>query len=244
MTNGIAIYYVPDAAHGDRKNYAVRHLLDRLLASIGEYAPHVPVAVWVDGEHEGEQQPTMTRSLAAACERSGLADVHRRLTSVDDADGTRWCLACGLKQAVIRDSPFDRTLYLDTDCLLMRSIDPIFDVAADVAMAACHPPHSYQHQAGVIYVRRNQCTDWFLAHWLRLWRAHRPLVGDNTVARPAVTAARARGMSFRELAWDEWNVRPHNIGHVARPQQTRILHHRGLDRAEFFARHPEARDQA
>ncbi len=84
-------------------------------------------------------------------------------------------------------SPYDETLYLDTDTELRKPIDHVFEVFPDYDMASCYAMgKSYGHtpayldcmaeyNAGVIFWKKTKRTDDFFQQWLRYFDENKNL---------------------------------------------------------------------
>jgi hypothetical protein len=107
------------------------------------------------------------------------------------------------KLASLPESPFERTLYLDCDTLVLAPFDDLFDVLDRFELAVAHdvrrtsalireghavdPPYAFpQMNCGVMLYRRSPAVAAFLADWQRRYRAAG--VGRDQV-------------SFRDLLW-------------------------------------------
>jgi hypothetical protein len=152
-------------------------LAERSAASLKAVAPGLPVALFTD-QPEG---------------RPGLFDI----VSAIPKGGPTPKLAC------LAESPFERTLYLDCDTLVLAPLDDLFGLLERFELAVAHdvrrtsalireghvadPPYAFpQMNCGVMLYRRSLAMAEFLAEWRRRYRA----------------AGRARDqVSFRDLLW-------------------------------------------
>lgn len=91
------------------------------------------------------------------------------------------------KLACLAETPFDRTLYLDCDTLVLASLGDLFDILDRFELAVTHdvrrtselireghladPPYAFpQMNCGVMLYRRSEAMLAFLADWCRRYR--------------------------------------------------------------------------
>jgi len=147
-------------------NDAVYNWAAGLLGSLRRTNPHLPVLVVPFDAN--------LRRLSRLLDRLGL-DVHQPATSLEAAELV--ARRCGGDPGIFRrlvafDGPFDLTLYLDADTVVLRSLDPLFDAVAasglDVAFGgakdAPRPGRHYHFLPGPF-------LDRYLARGGRLWNA-------------------------------------------------------------------------
>lgn len=140
------------------------------------------------------------------------------------------------------DSPFDRTLFLDCDTLVLADVSPLFDILERFDLLISHDvrrsseliergvdpkisPVFCQHNSGVMAYRKNQTVDDFLNSWAASYDA-------NGAGRDQIT--------LKDLLWDsdirfwvlpeEWNFRRVTQLDAWEPLDTfpRIIHNHQL----------------
>lgn len=159
------------------------------------------------------------------------------------------------KIACMRRSPFERTLYLDSDTYVLEEIVHVlalldrYDLAVAFAPAyrgladPAVPQAFHEFNTGVLAWRRSERTEAFMAGWQETysaWLVDEPFPG----ARAASRSGRADQPAFRRCAWEhglavfvlapEYNFRPGYpatlVGHV------RVIHGDHPDPAALAAR--------
>ena len=83
---------------------------------------------------------------------------------------------------VFKNSPFDQTLYLDTDTFVANDLHDAFRLLDRFDVGAVHapqhqpkfrvdgaPPSFPQYNGGVLLVRKNTHTERFLDHWMKMY---------------------------------------------------------------------------
>jgi hypothetical protein len=137
-----------------------------LLGSLRRTNPHLPVLVVPFDAN--------LRRLPRLLDRLGVP-LHQPTASLEAAELV--ARRCGgdpgmFRRLVAFDGPFDLTLYLDTDTVVLRSLDPLFDAVAasglDVAFGgAKDAPRPGRHY----HFRPGPFLDHYLARGGRLWNA-------------------------------------------------------------------------
>ncbi len=151
------------------------------------------------------------------------------------------------KVANIRRSPFERTIFLDTDTFVAGEITHLLQLLDQYDVAAAHAPGYraspdpdvpeafYEFNTGVLAWRSNERTEAFMANWeatMSDWLRDEPFPGATT------TGGRdADQPSFRHCAWKhglrlivigaEYNLRITKPATVV--EQVRVLHGRHRD---------------
>jgi len=148
------------------------------------------------------------------------------------------------KIEALRNSRFDRTVYLDADIIVLADVSELFDVLERFEMAAVPAidrldmhmrpsggiPRAFPLiNSGVMAVRETEQTQGFLQEWESRVRSRGDKV-DQPVLRELLFE---RGIAFTELGW-EYNV--HYMNLIDRWQERfgapRILHCSGLHRKD------------
>lgn len=162
----------------------------------------------------------------------------------------------GDKIASMRRSPFERTLYLDTDTYVIDDVTHLlglldrFDIA--VAFTAegrgphdpAVPPAFYEFNTGVLAWRASERMSQFMRSWEETYRDWRANGDPFPVPGGGSRAGRADQLAFRRCAWEhdvslfvlapEFNFRlgyPTTVG-----GRVGILHGRNLDYESLAAR--------
>lgn len=104
------------------------------------------------------------------------------------------CIEC------LSKSPYDRTIYFDTDIYVENDISGIFNILGDYDMAAVHDTrHSIHHECpisnvpsdypeyntGVIGYQKNESTIEFFEHWAEVWKGQ----PDTMIDQPSFRAS-------------------------------------------------------
>jgi hypothetical protein len=139
-----------------------------------------------------------------------------------------WC-------ALVEQAPDgDRILLIDADTLILRPLDPVWDLPFDFAYTT-KPTTRFPFNAGVIFVRVSDQVRGFLRAWrdenrrllrdqkaLRAWRQQ--YGGMNQAALGSVLeGGKARDLQVRQLPCAEWNCEDATWA-AFDPGVTRILH--------------------
>ena len=153
-----------------------------------------------------------------------------------------------LKPRSMAASPYERTLYLDTDTYICGDISRVFDVLDRFDLAAVHARHALQGSAlrhlpdvvlqvpeafvqfngGVIMFRRSPATLRFLQRWIELIESYQRLAAergsdyrrDQTALREAIYESDLRVATLPRA----YNCRYHFVGHLS--GEVKILHGR------------------
>lgn len=161
----------------------------------------------------------------------------------------------------IASSPFERTIYIDTDTYLLDEILHLFELLDRFDIAACHSPGYrsladpdvpngfYELNTGLIVLRRNPATDAFLSDWLATYEKW---VADPPFEHAGRLDGYADQPAFRRCLWQhrlqlcvlghEYCFRTTQCAQVA--DRVRVLHgrHRDFERvAEIVNRERRAR---
>ena len=238
---GIVAYVEPDCAVSHRKAIPHEDLIYRMLESVREYAPHVPVCVFADFAIQFDGLDLEVRPLRETVRQAGYQVVFDRLDSNQLTDQQKWKLITHLKPIVAMASPFQKVFYIDTDVVFLREIDPIWNISQDVGFVKSWPQKKYPQYAGQFLMNRNPQSAYFLAKWMQIqtsaWSKGRQQ-GDNFFLDAVLRVSRKDcGLTVKELPWHIWCIRPNNIRQVPDPTKSRLLHMRGKNKADLFAIH-------
>lgn len=139
-----------------------------------------------------------------------------------------WC-------ALVEQAPDgDGLLLIDADTMILRPLDPIWDVPFDLAYTT-KPTTRFPFNAGVIFVRVSEPARTFMRAWrdenrrllrdqaaLRIWR--RQYGGMNQAALGSVlTTPHAKAITIRQVPCVEWNCEDATWA-AFDPAITRIVH--------------------
>jgi hypothetical protein len=133
-------------------------------------------AEWLRGMSDFPVSIAVGKDQSARAKNSGIFDVVISVQDVFNRTGDKI-------QAIIA-SPYARTCFLDSDTLVGRSVDFVFDLLDKYDLLACHHvptraqaeeggqiPLSFpQINSGVLFWERNDRTNQFLVDWLRTYR--------------------------------------------------------------------------
>ncbi len=159
------------------------------------------------------------------------------------------------KIANMRRSPFERTLYLDSDTYVVDEIVHVLELLGHYDLAAAFAPgyrglaepgvpkSFHEFNTGVLAWRRSARTEEFLAAWQRTyeaWLLEEPFPG----ARLASRSRRADQPAFRHCAWEqglnvfvltsEYNFRPEFPQKIV--DRVRVIHGEPPDMAALAQR--------
>ena len=132
-------------------------------------------------------------------------------------------------------SPYNRTLYLDTDTIIMQPIDDVFNLTNDLAAAIDYDclGGSNKFNGGVIYFNGERGND-FVRTWADAWYSgilNSQLWLDQDAEDLAFTLFQSkygREVDFHVLDHSVWNVRPNEakVLPLESRRNTKILHSR------------------
>ncbi len=145
------------------------------------------------------------------------------------------------KIAPLRDTPFERTLFLDSDTYVCAPITDLFDVLDRFELALAHAPLRHDRHfvtpncfpelnTGVMAYRKTPAVDALLADWLRIYEKEIAETGKMDSDQPAFREALYRSDVRFTIIPSEYNLRtvmPAAVGRCA----VRIIHGRGPDLA-------------
>ncbi len=146
------------------------------------------------------------------------------------------------KIAPLRETPFERTLFLDTDTWLCGSVADLFDVLDRFEMALAHAPLRHDREfvtpncfaelnTGVLAYRCTAAVDNLFSDWLRVYEEEVKTTGRMDSDQPAFREAIYRSQVNFYVLPSEYNLRtvmPAAVGRCA----VRIIHGRASDLAE------------
>lgn len=147
-----------------------------------------------------------------------------------EIDGRSWLMNSTIPPNL---SPFDRTLYLDSDTYLAADVTEVFELLEDFDLAMCPSPKRTQVQAlpepwyrfncGVIAYRDTPNVRSFLDRWNEIYRRHLH-ERDDPIDQPSY----AEALAETELRWfnlpRQYNVRVPRRGQLSR--EAKIIHGR------------------
>ncbi|MEO6848723.1 MAG: hypothetical protein ABI443_13380 [Chthoniobacterales bacterium] len=136
------------------------------------------------------------------------------------------------------DSPFERTLFLDTDTFVCHPLEDVFQLLERFDVAIAHAPMRHDRayptpncfaemNSGVIAYRKNAAVEQMFRRWIEIYEKElkdsaKPEIGDQVHLRQAIYES---DVSLYILP-PEYNYRSVMPGFCAR-QKVRILHGRG-----------------
>ncbi len=143
------------------------------------------------------------------------------------------------KIAPLRETPFDRTLFLDTDTLIAAPVRDLFELLDRCELAVAHAPFRHDRpfrtpncfaelNTGVMAYRRTPGVDALLVDWLRLYEAEVEETGKMDSDQPAFREALYRSAVPFYVLPSEYNLRTVMPAAVGRCR-VRILHGRAAD---------------
>ena len=150
------------------------------------------------------------------------------------------------KIAPLRETPFDRTLFLDTDTFLAAPVRDLFEVLDRCDLAVSHAPFRHDRpfatpncfaelNTGVMAYRRTPGVDALLADWLRLYEKEVAETGKMDSDQPAFREALYRSTVPFYVLPSEYNLRTVMPAAAGRCQ-VRILHGRAPSMEELERR--------
>ena len=149
----------------------------------------------------------------------------------------------------MQQSPYQRTLYLDSDIYVIEDLADVFAILDQFDLAIAHDPNRIrsnflewwsrvpyafsQMNSGLIALRKSPVTDQFLADWARLYREYLAMYSletsyDQPSFREALYFSKARIATLPP----EYNLRPAYASYVHK--RVKILHGR-LPKMALFA---------
>lgn len=214
-------------ACGQKHNGRMPHIdeLRACLQSIQENCPHLPTTVWV---HPMTSLPGTTIGLHPALVPLKWWEAYKRAKNIPWKG--KFAIAMGFKLLSLMASPYDVTIWLDSECYVLQPLVELFEGGFDVAMARDYGSKGVTtgFNGGVIVIRRSAESKKFLdAVWNR-WRANYTKMSDQRVLTDLIKERRG-GIRFKRLDHEIYNVRPSlaNSLPVAKRKHTKILHSRG-----------------
>lgn len=151
------------------------------------------------------------------------------------------------KIAPLCDSPFERTLFLDTDTLICAPIDDLFQLLDRYDLAVTHAPYRHDRpfstptcfaelNTGVVAYRNTEDVRKMFQHWLALYEQEVAETGKLDSDQPAFRAAmyQSPAVSLYVLP-SEYNLRTVMPAAVGRGK-VRILHGRAKNMHAVAAR--------
>ena len=130
---------------------------------------------------------------------------------------------CGAKLWCITNSPFEKTLFVDSDTYFLRSMQHVFDQDEDFGIAPHFPTPDFPN-AGVMFINGERGKSYIEA-WLKVWLFHGGAADDQSVMPKY-----PHDLSVWDMPWHIWNVRPKNADVGGMPdelkKETIILHTR------------------
>jgi hypothetical protein len=189
--------------------------------SVKKHSPNIPITIFTDEvveksdlfDHVIPLQKTLATQFDygnALIEYANQCQEYRQ----------KWWIYCGWKPHLVSLSPYDKTLYLDTDTFILQPIDEIFEVESEFAIALDVDTleGSRQNNGGVYYFNGARGRD-FVRLWAEVW--FRGLTDDGTqlmrvwsdqsAEEPAAKAFASKygeDLDVEILPYSIWNVRP------------------------------------
>jgi hypothetical protein len=204
--------------------------------SLRKHSPDVPITLFTD---EDVERPELFDTILPLRESLELRFDHGQalLEYADQCQSYRqmWMIYCGWKLHLISLSPYNRTLYLDTDTIIMQPIDDVFDLPNDLAAAIDYDclGGSNKFNGGVIYFNGERGNN-FARTWADAWYSG-VIAGNLWLDQDAEELAFTlfqdryeREVDFHVLDHSVWNVRPNEakVLPVESRKNTKILHSR------------------
>jgi hypothetical protein len=172
-------------------------------------------------------------AIALATDSEAAPPVFDQLVPIEERDGFR------AKIVALRRSPFERTIFLDSDTRVVGELSPLFELLERFDVAAAHAPNRVtlaldgipesfpELNTGVIALRRSEATDALLDRWLAEYDRllpSRPASMDQPSFRRALYGSDAR----LAVLPSEFNMRFAMAGY--HNHAVRVLHGRADDR--------------
>jgi hypothetical protein len=197
-----------------------RRHLDEMLASVASlrrHMPEFPVVLWTDQA----DVPT------------GLFDEIRRIENPRHSFIDKIAPLC--------DTPFERTVFLDTDTILCEPVRDLFEILDRFELAVAHAPFRHDRpfatpncfaelNTGVMAYRRTDGVRALFRDWLGLYEKEVAGTGRMDSDQPAFREAAYRSNVPLYVLPSEYNLRTVMPAAVGRCK-VRIIHGRGRDMA-------------
>ncbi len=139
---------------------------------------------------------------------------------------------CGAKLRCITKSPFEKTLYVDSDTYFLKPVQSVFDQEEDFGIAPHFPTPDFPN-AGVMFINGERGKD-YIKLWFEAWLLKQGAADDQGVM-PEYTS----GLSVWDMPWHIWNVRPKNADpggmQEELKEETVILHTRWHTPDQFYS---------
>lgn len=163
----------------------------------------------------------------------------------------------------ISDSPYERTLYLDSDTKVVRDLSELFEILDRFDVAGTHDhsrkthrwaskvpayaqiPYPFpEYNGGVLLFRQNEAVKGFLSEWQKLFHENKHLTNGQDQATLRISLWRSNVMLHtlppEFNVRNEW-VRQKIIKRARQPEEQavlapRIYHWHGLNKPSFFHR--------
>jgi len=145
------------------------------------------------------------------------------------------------KIAPLCDTPFERTVFLDTDTIACAPFDDLFEILDRFDLAVAHAPFRHDRpfvtpncfaevNTGVMAYKRGEIVDALFRDWLRLYEKEVSETGRMDSDQPAFREALYRSPVSLYVLPSEYNLRTVMPAAVGRCK-VRIIHGRGPDMA-------------
>lgn len=192
-----------------------------------------------------KQMPEMSVSL--------FTDLHELVSAPPEGVDSVFHLeevtkSCLDKMYPLIETPYERTLFLDTDTFLCERVDELFDVLDRFDIAAAHPPYRVQYtiphipecfpepNTGVIVFRKNDAALVVLKRWPEEYKAQlasdRKPHHDQHSFRAALYSSRARFLVLPQ----EYNFRSIGPNFAGKGSKVKIIHGRHASFEKVAAR--------
>ena len=163
----------------------------RSARTLREHSPDIKTAIFTDDEVPGDLFDIVKPFL-------NMVGDGRHQAAIEAGSFAAYC---GAKLWAIRNSPFKKTLWLDTDTYILQPIDEVFEHDSHFGIAH-HSRNWHTPNAGVMYVNEPFGTA-YVDFWYREWAKLRGAKIDQD-CMPEYPES----MRVWVMPWQIWNVRP------------------------------------
>ena len=204
--------------------------------SLKKHSPNVPITLFTDEDVERAELFDTILPLKESLElRFDHGEVLLAYAEECQSYRQMWVIYCGWKLHLMSLSPYSKTLYLDTDTIIMQPIDSIFDLPNDLSAAIDYEclGGSNKFNGGVVYFNGDRGRN-FIRDWAEAWYSG-ILAGNMWLDQDAEDLAFEifhtkydSKVDFHVLDHSIWNVRPNEAKDlpVESRRNTKILHSR------------------
>lgn len=181
--------------------------------------------------------------ISAHSLRQHMPDAHITLFSTDDTshdvfDEVILFESCGVglrdRTLCLQRSPYERTLFLDSDTYVCDDVSDLFDLLDRFDMASTHAPNRRnvaqegvpasfpQFNLGLFVFRKSEVMNALFADWLRRYDAEDIAPGQRHLSQPSFRIAVYHSPVRFALLTPEYNCRFYDSGYLEGP--VKILH--------------------